>query len=360
MFSHIRRASAPNATRLRLLEECGGIASLVRRRALDRVANKSNMLPLERATLLDLAGRHADAEEVLRVFADGGGGGNDHEIAFAREVARRHAEFARQRENLGALRATNSTADRAAPLDDCPSSPSPVVPRLSSRAEAFAIRDRPFVLSVQEPIPWFGGSLELLGAFFDQAGPMKIPTRIRSSSSTGGVGGGEQEVPADVVWAHLRDRPRSGAQTYREWLRSEENDLIFDYSLWRTPLGRAFADAISLPLPHLDLLSAAQARAMPVSGSAFPTLFANKLPQPGAGPHIDFSHTHFYQLVCSGAKRYRFVCPGELCLLGPRYWDDLSSPWIPEGCLGFFDSKKVRVVMDGILGSNRPKLDNNK
>eukprot|EP00392_Amoebophrya_sp_AT5.2_P006038 g6048.t1 len=151
------------------------------------------------------------------------------------------------------------------------------------------------------------------------------------------------------LWAHLADAPAGQERTFADLMlaaavRSQsgvkmENDqspLVFDFSLWRTRLGRKFAAALApYPLfPHVDFLAAAQTAAMPVSGSAFPTLFANfDAPTRGAGPHVDFSGTHFYQLVCCGKKRYRLASPRSLPLLRPLYLDDLSSPWLPTDAL---------------------------
>ncbi|CAD7943216.1 unnamed protein product [Amoebophrya sp. A120] len=255
-------------------------------------------------------------------------------------------------------------------------------------------------------IPPFLRSFEDLSAFL---GDLKLPTRrrcdtriITSSTRSRNPSGSERETDTGVeqeketecLWAHLKDNvgekktfaemmasacswptssTTSGPETknsvvlgrnnsvndtsssrggHQDPLSSKNHDLVFDFSLWRTKLGRRFAEAFQPypPFPHRDFLSVAQSNALPVSGSAFPTLFANfGHEEKGAGPHVDFSNTHFWQFVGCGRKKYRLCSPESLPLLKPFYLDDLSSPWIPADALqcdsaDFISGKDVQFL----------------
>ncbi len=404
--------TAGGALRLRLLRHCGGIDGLAKdpavasnllRKGLERnkpvveplpnspfakkVATNSeatpgvvpasaptapSLLPLERVTLLDFAGRHEEAEKELRESGtlgnpttDGNQRTEEEESAlFAREVVVRHRKFAEVRQ--ARTEQQGGTVNHVS------------VPKDVSYEEAMTIRDRPFVMRARS-VPEFLTSFANLEAFFALDPTLKLPTRSRvtrekasaSSSSSSPSPDELHPVPAflfpeinvvpemanttrqpqktmhrdEILWAHLKDD--SARVTFKEFLKQSSvsnsnhdhssnpnsQSLIFDFSVWRTPLGRKFAERVHdfPPLPHVDYLAPAQIRGAPVEGSSFPTLFVNTRPGAGAGAHVDFSGTHFWQLVGSGKKRYQLVSRDELAFLHPKYLDELSSPWIADG-----------------------------
>ncbi|CAD7969819.1 unnamed protein product, partial [Amoebophrya sp. A25] len=349
----VLQKNPPSHVRVSLLRELGGIQALLadRQRLEERL--KCGSSRLQRAHLLDLSGRHEEALQLAR--------GNDgNEWRFAEEVARRHIEFRERRqqlrmgfsasgrkheENLPRRlregRGKENAIDRE--LHEHSSRVTVPLARISCGEKALRFRDRPFVYNCRESMSAksssndYGGTVPPFLRDFSRLseflGDLRLPTRRRIDGS------------ADPVWGHLQDDQET--KTFRELWNEAENvgghdeeqqsgPLIFDFALWRTRLGRAFAEQFRPfpPLPHVDVLSAAQVRALPMSGSAFPTLFANfRGPCAGAGPHVDFSHTHFWQFVCVGRKRYRLASPTDLPLLEPFYLDDLSSPWLPQDCL---------------------------
>ena len=73
----------------------------------------------------------------------------------------------------------------------------------------------------------------------------------------------------------------------------------------------------------VDLYTSASATVHPVTGSAGPTLF---LAAGGTGSslHVDTLKTHFWMMLCHGAKRWRLVDRDDVSLLHPMYLTDLN------------------------------------
>ncbi|CAJ1376981.1 unnamed protein product [Effrenium voratum] len=280
----------------------------------------------QRASLLDLAGRHAEAQALLQGLGELPAGLRAA-VSLLTHMVRCHVLWEEDRN------ARSEARGGMVPVEIL----SPEVPPAELRRR-FLEPGVPCVLRGCPEVAPRWGPLELKKLLGDQ----QVPTRRCEESS------GSWARLEFVQAQKFKDFCEAHIEPFKDGAAPRESPQLFDFSIWQhcaDTLGRQ----VSMPSQWfpVDLYTYAGARIQPVSGSAGPTLF---LAPKGSGSslHVDTLQTHFWMAMCHGRKRWRLVSRDDISLLHPMYLADLN-PVFPADLNALEETSPGRVKVHEVV-----------
>ncbi|CAJ1376980.1 unnamed protein product [Effrenium voratum] len=326
----------------------------------------------QRASLLDLAGRHAEAQALLQGLGELPAGLRAA-VSLLTHMVRCHVLWEEDRN------ARSEARGGMVPVEIL----SPEVPPAELRRR-FLEPGVPCVLRGCPEVAPRWGPLELKKLLGDQ----QVPTRRCEESS------GSWARLEFVQAQKFKDFCEAHIEPFKDGAAPRESPQLFDFSIWQhcaDTLGRQ----VSMPSQWfpVDLYTYAGARIQPVSGSAGPTLFlapkgsgsslhvdtlqpfggledcsrgdtsgaaargwkAATNPAKGSaqklrdlGAQMNALRTHFWMAMCHGRKRWRLVSRDDISLLHPMYLADLN-PVFPADLNALEETSPGRVKVHEVV-----------
>lgn len=299
----------------------------------------SSVSKVKLASILDLQGEHQEALALIQQALKESPGlqpGVAGAARLLRTLVHRHGTFAAHRALRLAAHPPNPLKSSVEVVD-------------AKSADLRLIRDKfvlpgvPCIVRGGASVPgWTPQDLQ------QRLGSQVVPTRRRVTSS--------------ASWAQLEF---AGGKPFDLFLAEDASVVVpdstvaqvFDWSIWQHSHDKLGLEISIPPWFPVDLYSYAQARVLPVTGSASPTLFVAS-GGTSSGLHVDFLQTNFWMAMCSGRKRWRLMPREDLPLLSPVYLTDLNAAFpfdlndveaAQVGAFQFPDELRLVRLQEGIL-----------
>lgn len=274
------------------------------RAAAERLTSSEPFECARWASILDLQGRHVEAQQVLKErCANEARPGHFGAIRLLTHMIQRHVQWQAERARLE----QENRPSKVVPVE--------ILPAEVSREELWKKFVQPGV-----PCVIRGAGVASFRTLDDLKAISKAQVPVRGCDE------------ASAKWARLEF---VGVKRFDEFLQAHiepydrldaprNSPQLFDYSIWQH-CAESLGSQVSMPSKWfpVDLYTYAAAQIQPVTGSAGPTLFVAPRGS-GSSLHVDTLQTNFWMALCSGRKRWRLVNRDEMSLLRPLYLADLN------------------------------------